>query len=311
MRPCDRRNDRSALGMTSRLDGRAGATHHAPAARRSLEPEVCDRDTRRPVLWLDEARGPDDRVGKLLVRVPEDDEVDACNFSSDASRDVLARHSGRRGVVARRPAEAGVHRHDDDVGALRAGLGHGRANFRNDVAHDDPTAEVVPIPQHRAWRRGADNTDAHATPLDDDEGRVGATSIGVVDVRREKRERGLFDGPDEGRQPVIELVIAYRRRVVVHDVHRGDDRVGAGRVDATGDEREWVALQQVPCVDQHDAIGIRRAYGVDDRGGPREAAHRVDCARVVIPAGEPAVDVSGRRDHEIERRGSSVTLSRL
>ena len=49
--------------------------------------------------------------------------------------------------------------------------------------------------------------------------------------------------------------------------------------------------------------GIGRANRIDDRRRARQSASRVGSAGVVVPAGQPTVDIRRRRNDEIERLG--------
>jgi hypothetical protein len=73
------------------------------------------------------------------------------------------------------------------------------------------------------------------------------------------------------------------------------------RIDARGDERERVALEQITCVNENDAIRIRGANRVDYRCCASEASNGVARPGVIIPTSEPTVDVRGRRNDEVNR----------
>src|SRR5215208_974602 len=99
------------------------------------------------------------------MRVTEHDEVDAWHFAGDPGRHVLARHPRTDRVVARLTREPGVHRDDDDVGALCPRFRDGSSHLGHDVTDDHAAPKIVAIPDHRAGSRRADDAYAHVTAL--------------------------------------------------------------------------------------------------------------------------------------------------
>ena len=237
------RQHRRVLGVVSGLHDAGPLLPHHPPCSLVYQAKVGDGDARRPILRLHQQHAVDERIRDFLVRVPEDDQVHTRHLAGDARRNVLARHARGDRVIARRTAEARVHRDQHDVRAGLPSFGDSGPHFRHDVTDDEAVLEVVAIPYHRTRCGRPDDRDLGAAARDHRPGLEAARAIGAIRVGGEEWKRRLADGPVEEGHPVVELVVAHRRRVILHRIHGGHRRVRRSRGrDARGDVRQRIAL---------------------------------------------------------------------
>ena len=152
----------------------------------------------------------------------------------------------------------------------------------------------------RAGLRGANQLDRVGL-----EGRT--LGPGVQGIRPEQREVELpFVGPQQ-RYAVVELMIAERRGVVLHGVHRGRHRVddlATDGVDLRVVVRERRALDGVSRIDQQRVLiapgGPQRIDQARHLGQPDVVVRRVLVLGVleVVPIEDVAVQVGGAHDGE-------------
>src|SRR5450759_2211422 len=104
---------------------------------------MSDTDARRPVLRLNEKRLTDGRAAHLLVRVAVQNEIDSRHFARDSRRDILTRHLGACGIVARWLVEASMNGHEHDVRARCANFLNRYLHRGNDVAKAQPAPDIL------------------------------------------------------------------------------------------------------------------------------------------------------------------------
>ena len=268
-------------------------------------------DAACPVSRLHEQHAVDRGVGDLAVRVPVENQVDPRHLVRHAGRDVLTRDASGDGIVAGRPVEPGVDGHEHDRRTRGPDVGDRLLDLGNDVLHDDAAGQVVAIPDHGPRCGGAHDADAGLTALHHRPRRERRLAIGTHGIRCHEGKTRLADGALKERQSIVELVIADRRAIVPHRIHRGHHRVrGVCGRDPPRHICEGVALQQVAGVQENHAPGRCPTQRIDDGRSSRESTRRIRRVGLVIPAAQSAVYVRGARDDEIERVAAGARPSR-
>ena len=300
---CRRGGDHGGVLRTSRgLNHERLFRSNAPAVRGALEAQVRDRNARGPVLRLHEEHTVDHGVADLLVRVPIDDEVDARHLAGNTRRHVLARDARGDRVVARGSVEPRVHGDEDNLRSCTPNFLHRLPHRGHDIADDQPALQVVAIPHHGTRGRGADDADLHPAARDDGPSAESALAVWPIRVCGQERKRRLRNRTLEKWHAVVELMIAHGRRVVMHRVHRGHDRMRrAARGDARCHVRERVALEKVARVEQDHASRCGCPDRVDYGCRARKAPGEVLAIRLVVPAADAAVHVGRGGDDEVVR----------
>jgi hypothetical protein len=288
-----RRDHRGLLGVARGAHHRRALRCDVPFAAGLFHQKMRERHARRPLPRLREQHAVDRRIRDLAVRVAEHDQIDAGH---------VARHTANRILVERIARDPGVRDEHDRVRAGRPRVGHRFGNGRRDRADGHAGgAKVRRIPAHGAGRRRADDADVHAIAADHRPRTPGARRASTGRVGGEQLERRRRHFAMQRGNAVIELMIADGHRVVVHGVHRGDHGAWLQRVDARGGKGERIPLQKITGIDQHHAIRIRGADGIDDRRRAGESAGGFRGVGVVVPAADATVHVGGRRDDNIDR----------
>ena len=126
--------------------------------------------------------------------------------------------------------------------------------------------------------------------------------IRTIGIGGKKGELRLANRAVQIGHAVVVLMIPDRRGVVLHRVHRGDDRIRSIAGHSRGDVRQRIALKQVSRVQQNNSARICRAHRIDDRRGPGEATDGFRAICVVVPGCNPAMHIGRRSDHEVHRR---------
>jgi hypothetical protein len=296
----DGSHDSGMLRPPARAQHASTPFRDTPAAPRANKREPGNRHAARGVARLRHERAADRRVGELSMGMPENHHVDSGNLASDARRHVLTREAGRDRVVRGGLGETGMQHDDDDRGTLSARFDYSGVDARHDIAHFHASQELVSVPDHGSGGRASDNGDADAGLRHHRPRCVRVPVVGGVHVGGDKWKGRLRDDPAEVAKPIVELVIADDRRVVAHDVHRGDDRVGTSRV-TQRDVRQRRALQVIAGVHEDNSFGVSRSQRIHDRRRPGKAARGVRRAGEIIPPAQPAVDIGGSRDDESQR----------
>src|SRR5689334_8944694 len=247
MRRVRRVQHRATLGMIRSLNQIAALVGNNPATTVAPNGEMSNVHTRRPILWLDKERLADRRTSHFLVRMTVEKEIDTRHFARDALSDVFARYFGAQRIVARWLVEAGVHRDDDDVCTGISRLFNGFSNRGNDVAESQTPGDVLRVPHSDARGRRADDSNLYARALHHRPRVVSVNSnwIQTVSIRGQEWKLRLANCGVEIGNPVVVLVVANRRRVVLHRVHRCDDRILTVTRNASRHIREWISLQQI------------------------------------------------------------------
>ena len=275
-----RRATDGSLGVPAACTTRRRLARHPPAAALALEAEVRDGDARRPVLRLHEQDAVDRRVGDLLVRMPVDDEVDARRprapraprHSRSAPRARRCRSSPRRRA---RSASSRARRRRPPR-ALRARPREPRARCRACTTRPSGCRDPRPSSPGVVAPTMPTRTPPRSTIVQRGNARA---AVGRMRVRGEEGKARLRAASLEERHAVVELVVADRRRVVLHRVHRRDHRMRRARGrDARGDVRERVALEQVARVHSTTRPGARRA--ASRRSWRRARARAAESARL-------------------------------
>ena len=293
-------NDRAALGHHGPRGGTAtGGTRDRRVA---LKAQRGHRHTRRPVAGLDHQHAVDRRLGNLPVAVTNDDGVDARHFVGDGGHGILRGDTGQRGVRTGRRVEAGVGHHHHHLSAGRARVLHGALQRRHDVVDLELFIEVQLVPDHGPRRGDADDRDAHATAVEEGRRRPAALAVDPPDVGGEQREGRGRERTVEIGKAVVELVIAEHARVVLHGVHRGDDRVRPSESGARGDICQRIALQEVAGIHEDGAPRCRRTQRVENRRNPGKPAPALGGVGEVVPTAHATVDVGGGGDDDLDRR---------
>ena len=119
--------------------------------------------------------------------------------------------------------------------------------------------EIGCIPQIGARCRRSDYPNANTRAADDCERRIGMCFSGAGYIRREQGKRRLRNGAIQIWYTVIELMVADRRRVVMHRVHRRDYRIPTRFYHAGRDIGQRRSLQQIACVEQDYSSQVGRA----------------------------------------------------
>ncbi len=217
------------------------------------------------------------------------------------SGNVLAGNTALDGVVARCAGQPGVHGEHHHVRSGAARLRHGFPHLGHDITNHDAPSEVVAIPHHGARRGGTDDPDVHTTALHHGEAAKGVRAIRATRVRGEKRKLRLRERTLEKRHAVVEFVIAHRRGVVRHRVHRRNHGMRrTRRRNAGGRVGKRIPLEQVAGVQQHHPSGIGGADRVHDGGGARQAAHAVGATAFIVPAPQAPVHVGCTEHNKVE-----------
>ena len=257
----------------------------------------------------------DELLHDLVVRVTEEDRVDAGDLLGDQRDRVLVRQLR---AVAGGAAVAAVGGDDHDVGAALAHDRHPLGGGGDHVVEDAACPRRWPCPRwrHPGWSgRGCRPEGRRVVAAEGDlldhvrqEGRLAGR---LVDrVGGERREAELADPQREQRQAVVELVVAQRDGVVLRCTFIASaigcvspvagDRLLLGVV---GGQRG--ALDGVTGVEHQGRLAAALRADLVDQGGQLRDADVVVLAvvvlgvLVVVPVVDVAVGVRGAEDGQV------------
>ncbi len=259
---------------------------------------MSDAHARYPVLRLYEKRRANVEIRLLLVRMAVDYKVDSRNLARDQSGDIFPWKSSRHRIVARGLIESRMHGDDYHACTGRTNLAHCITNRGHDVSDLDASLHVLRIPHHDSGSGRSYNRDFHPPFFDDHPWPELVRSVGLESVRRQHRKARLLHRPLEIRYAVVVFMVAYRRGIVAHRIHRGDDRVRGKLLHRHVGER--VSLEQIAGIHKEHAAGIRAADGIDNSRGAAQPPGRLDGIGIIVPAADPTVLVGGAEYDEVE-----------
>ena len=266
------------------------------------------------------------RCGDVAVRVAEEDRVDAGDLLGDERRRVLVRQFG---AVAGGAAVAAVRGDQHDVGAAaRASPAPTSRRWRpGRRSAACPRRWPGPRWRRRGWSGRGCRPAAFGAPwprstfLMTYGAYAGRRSCTLTALAARAGKPSWLDPQGQQRQPVVELVVAQRHRVVVDDVHRAGHRVLlAGRGDrlllgvVRGQRR---ALDRVAGVEDQGRLAAPLGPDLVDQRGDLGQADVVVRAvvvlgvLVVVPVVDVAVGVRRAEQREVPGRGGAgVVLCR-
>ena len=174
-----------------------------------------------------------------------------------------------------------MRKQHDIVGTLLAGSIDGLLDefvegLRLQVVEQDAVGivERVALEDHRLRRAGSDEGHLLVAILMDDVGGVDGIGIAsLIEVGTDHRRSHLFQQCPHAWHTVIELMVAQREGVIVHEAH------DVGNILAFGDGARSVALQEVTHADSSSVGRIRAVDGIAQTGHLRIA---VDAAMYVV-----------------------------
>ena len=129
-----------------------------------------------------------------------------------------------------------------------------------------------------------------------------AVGIDAVRVRGEQGKLRLAHGGVEIWDAIVVLVISDRCSVVLHCVHRRDNRIHAVARDLCRHVGKRISLQQVAAVEKNDSSRIGSANRVHDCSCPSQTPRCFGLVSVIVPSSHAAVHVGGGGDDKIDRR---------
>ena len=215
-------------------------------------------------------------------------------------------------ATTRRIGDAGMAECDHEI-APSTQFGHVTLCCLDDVAGGDVALEPRLVPDHDLGRHQPDHADPqplqdpvfiHQIAFEHDRRRQERRAVERLDVGADEGERGGAQGRRQERQPVVELVVADRGRVVAEQVHGPDHRMVVRRRQMSRERHviaERIALDDVAVVEQQ-AVGDLGARGRDQRRDLGQADRIVLPILIIIVVVDEHVQVGGLEQPDAQSR---------